>query len=273
MTTFSKYDLAYSLCRFVREVRKLNGEEHPPNTLREMVVMIQMFLHENSVNWRLLEESEFLVLRNVVDDTMKERHALGFGVRKSSEVISIENENSMFRSGALSEGDPKQFLRTVINMVGLLCALRGGVEHNKIRRPNCNGQVQLERDMRGIQCLVYREDPLQKTNQGGLVCKGSSKTVNVYPSEDITRCPVRLFMKYVNLMPETVSCKKLYLRPRKNPNPQVWFCDAPYGVNRIKTTVKEICEMAGIEGKFTNHSLRATCASRMYSKNVLEQII
>ena len=31
--------------------------------------------------------------------------------------------------------------------------------------------------------------------------------------------------------------------------------------------------MAGIEGKFTNYSLRVTCASRMFAKNVPEQII
>ena len=53
----------------------------------------------------------------------------------------------------------------------------------------------------------------------------------------------------------------------------MWYCDQPYGVNKIKTTVKEICSIAGFEGKYTNHSLRATCASRMYAKNIPEQII
>ena len=29
-----KSDLCYALCRFVREVKKLNGKEFPPNTVR-----------------------------------------------------------------------------------------------------------------------------------------------------------------------------------------------------------------------------------------------
>ena len=56
--------------------------------------------------------------------------------------------------------------------------------------------------MHGIECLVYREDPLQKTNQGGLLCKGNNKTVVVYPADNLLRCPVRLVKKYIKLLPE-----------------------------------------------------------------------
>ena len=45
------------------------------------------------------------------------------------------------------------------------------------------------------------------------------------------------------------------------------------GLNRIKTLVKDVCNKAGLVGKFTNHSLRALCASRMFDNDVPEQII
>ena len=79
--------------------------------------------------------------------------------------------------------------------------------------------------------------------------------------------------KYIGLMPEGNTCKKFHLRPRKLPLPNVWFCDAPYGINKVKSTVREICKQAGFVGKFTNHSLRATCATRMFHSNVPEQLI
>ena len=44
-------------------------------------------------------------------------------------------------------------------------------------------------------------------------------------------------------------------------------------MNKIKGTVKSICAQAGSVGNFTNHSLRATCASRMYEKRSTEQLI
>ena len=120
---------------------------------------------------------------------------------------------------------------------------------------------------------MYREDPLHKTDQGGLSSKGTAKIVHVYPSANSRKCPLRIFKKYVGLLPQSKKCNKLYLRCKKKPTPITWYCDQPFGVNKIKSTVKEMCKMAGIDGNFTNHSLRASCASRMYEKNVPEQII
>ena len=153
------------------------------------------------------------------------------------------------------------------------CTLRGGLEHNNLRCPGCKSQLSFERDKLGVEHLVYREDPLQKTYQGGLLSKGCNKIVHVYPSNNILRCPVRLVKKYVSLLPESKRCSKLYLRCRKNAMPSTWFCDQPYGVNKIKNTVKEICKLAGIDRKFTNHSLRATCASRMYDSMCLNKLL
>ena len=73
-------DLCFALSRFIREVKKLDGSEYPPNTLREIIIMVQMYLNENGIYWKLLEGSDFVSLRNVVDNTMKERHADGLGV-------------------------------------------------------------------------------------------------------------------------------------------------------------------------------------------------
>ena len=123
-----KGELAYSLYRFVREMWKLNGEEYLPNTVREIVIMLQMFLHENALYWKLLEGDFFIAVRHVLDNSMKERHALGMGVRRSSEVISLSNEAKLFSTGTLGEGDATQLLQTVIYMVSLHCALRGGVD-------------------------------------------------------------------------------------------------------------------------------------------------
>ena len=113
----------------------------------------------------------------------------------------------------------------------------------------------------------------KKLTRGGLQCKGRNKIVYVYPASTIRRCLVYFLKKYIGLMPDSKRCKKLYLSCKKYPTPATWYCDQPYGVNKIKATVKEICKEAGIEGHFTNHSLRATCATRMYDKNVPEQII
>ena len=131
----------------------------------------------------------------------------------------------MFNQGILGDENPMQLLRTMIYMMGMHCALRGGVEHSNLRHPGCNSQFKIERDTCGVEMLVYREDPLQKTNQGGLLSKGTSKIVYIYGASSKAHCPIELFKKYCRLMPETKRCEKFYLRCRKAPTPSVWFCE------------------------------------------------
>ena len=270
----SEADLCYAMCRFISEIKKMDGDDYPPNTLREIVIMIQMHLQQNGVHWKLLDGSEFVNLRNVLDNLMKERYAQGLGVRKSCSVITLDIENKLFEANALGEDTPEKLLKTVIYMLGLHLALRGGVEHTVLRRPGFEPQIVTELDEgSGKEILLYREDPLQKTNQGGLKSKPSSKIVKVFPSENFQRCPVRLFVKYCGLLPQSRSCGKLYLRPRAKPTPSTWYCDQPYGKNKVGQVVKDVCKTANVEGKFSNHSLRASNATRMFQNNISEQVI
>ena len=227
--TFLQSDLCNSLLRFIRDIKKIDGSEYPLNTICEIVLMVQMYLHENSINWHLLDHPEFVSLCNVVDNTMKEQHAQGLGVRKSSDIITLKHDDVLFCLGILGQENPNQLFRMMIYMMGLHCALHGGIEHNKLCRPGCDSQFHLEFDDRGKQRLVYKEDPLWKANQGGLICKRHNKTVYIYAASNPERCPIQVFTKYVNLLPQTRSCSKFYLRCKKKPSPSVWYCDQPYG--------------------------------------------
>ena len=273
LSAFDQSHLCYSLARFIREVKKLDDSEYPPNTLKEIIIMIQMYLHENGVYWKLLDHPEFINLRNVVDNTMGERTAMGLGVKKSSDIITLEHESKLFECGEFGDFNPQQLLNTVVYMVGIHCALRGGVEHQRLRRPGFHSQIQFKTDDKGVERVVYYEDPLHKTAQGGIGCKSTRKVVNVYPSSNPTKCPVRIIKKYCNLLPTGRMCQKFFLRPRAKFTPKTWYCDQPYGNHKISATIKEMCSKAGLDGKFTNHSLRASSASRMYVNDIPEQVI
>ena len=53
-----KKAFAFSLCHFVTEVLKVNWEEYPPNTLKELVFCLQMYLHANHLFWFILDRSD-----------------------------------------------------------------------------------------------------------------------------------------------------------------------------------------------------------------------
>ena len=183
--------------------------------------MIQMYLHENGLMWKLLEGENFVNLRNVLDNQMKVRTANGLGNKVLSSVISLKQEDVLFEKGILGEDTPSVLLDTVIYKMGLHLALHGSVEHCRLRRPGFDCQITVNIDDMGRERLVYCEDPLAKNNQGGIGSRNSSKVVYVYGASNESRCPIRLFKKYIKLLLEPKSCKKLYMRPRVNPNPSV----------------------------------------------------
>lgn len=124
--------------------------------------------------------------------------------------------------------------------------------------------------------LEYSED-ISKTNQGGLDHRTvKRKVVRAYQNTDNPdRCIVHYWKKHIAVRPKDERCPlDFYLRPLIQPNAQgAWFSMQPVGRIKLSNTVAELAKEAGISGKVTNHSLRATCASRLYQESVDEQLI
>ena len=135
-------------------------------------------------------------------------------------------------------------------------------------------QFQFLQDEEGQWFIRYKEDVGLKTNKGGLKHrKIDTKEVDLYPIDDETKCPFRIFLFYLSKLPTGRKCSSLYLQAKKNYTPDVWYLDRPVGVNRLRDNIKELCSKAGFPGFFTNHSLRSTAATRMYRCQVDEQLI
>ncbi len=86
---------------------------------------------------------------------------------------------------------------------------------------------------------------------------------------------MRLFLKYTSLLPVQGKSEALYKYPLsdKKLTGKTWYADKPVGVNSLKKIVSTLAKEAGLVGHFTNHSLRATAATRMFNGGVDEQVI
>ena len=103
--------------------------------------------------------------------------------------------------------------------------------------------------------------------------KKERKVVWIKPNSTWQRCPVRLFDKYVNLLPEGGSKPNLYLQSLKKPLPYCWYSTTPIGINSLRKVVGEMLRNAGLDGFFTNHSLRRTCATRLFQAGQSDQLV
>ena len=187
--------------------------------------------------------------------------------------MAPEEEETLWRTGLLGDSNPQQLLDTMIYCCGLFFALRSGREHRQLRRSP--PQIQLIEQAVERASLKYQED-ISKNHPGGL--KGRKITPKVvYHHANIANPEhyfVRLFKNYTSLTPPDAPANAYYLKPAKNqPTSTCWYSCQPSGHNPLGNTVARLCQSAGISGFKTNHSLRATSASRLHQSGVEEQQI
>ncbi len=267
-------NLSYCLCRFLSEVCHADGTEYPAKTLYNIVIMIQMHCDKLGKTWKLVNGPQFVDVKNTLDNLMKQRSRQNMGSEnRSADPISFEAEDKMWREGILSEERPSQLRDTVMFLIGLTFALCGGDEQRCLRAPGFRPQIEVLKDQTGRKFLQYTEDLQSKSNQGGLKHKWMKpKVVKAFGNSNSDRDLVRLYEKYCSLLPCNSKLHKNPICPGRQ-SPKVWYTDKPLGVNKVREIIKNLLKSAGIDGRFTNHSLRVTAATRMYSQGIDEQVI
>ena len=80
-----------------------------------------------------------------------------------------------------------------------------------------------------------------------------------------------LFVKH----PQNAKAKDLfYCRPLTNYTKDgAWYSEQPREKHTLSDMIKKLCEQAGIEGKFTNYSLRASGATTLFQSDAPEKVI
>ncbi|CAC5423576.1 unnamed protein product [Mytilus coruscus] len=265
-------ELNYSISRFICEVRKTDGTEYPPDTLYSLVICLQLYMDTLGYNHKFLSYSSFIQIKNSLDNVMKLRAEVRVP-KKQAEEISLEEEEKLWASGSLGSDNARHLLNTLVYLIGLNFALRGGQEHRDLKGRN-SSQFQIN-EKNGSKCLIYTEAK-SKAAQGGIKHTNvERKSVVAYQNtENQARCVVHLFELYASHCPPFPrKADALYLRPLKIPNGNIWYADQPIGRHSLANIVASICQEAGIGGYRTNHSLRASAATRMYDAGVDEQLI
>ena len=246
LESLTKQNLEHSLCMFIAEVCKVNGDDYPGKMLYQLTVSIERFLTEKGLNWKLVDGPDFKQYHIVLDNLMKERALQNIGmVKKQAQLIPMNYESSLWEKGILGEHTPELFRDTVLFLLGINCGLRAGDEHYDL---HCDvegkpSQLSFQRYKNGVRCLVYQEDTVTKTNSGGIAdMHKDRKIVLVHPSRNVYRCPVHLADKYISLCPPVGKNNKpnFYLHPLAKKNPAQWYSTRVVGENTLRKVVSEM---------------------------------
>lgn len=265
-------DMNKFMSYFICETRKVDGNLYPAKTLLSLVMGLQGYLKSKGVIINILNSPDFENTRAVLDLEMKRITQEGVGVQcKQADVFTPEMEDKLWTKKLLGDFNPRVLIRTLVFLNGKNFALRGGEEHRRLRyRP---AQITLHEDG-NERYLKYIED-MSKCNQGGLKSRRiHRKEVKHYANASCPeRCHVRIFEKYMSLCPTEGRDGALYLQPLLKFSGSVWYSRNPLGHNTLRTMTATLAKEAGLSGNFTNHSLRATTATRLFHSGVSEQAI
>lgn len=265
--------LDYWLSKFIFEVRRQDCNPYPCNTLISVVAGLNSYFstHQRSVN--LFTDDAFCHFREILDAACKvSSKARPSCSSRQAEVISESEEETMWSQGILGDKDPETLIHTLLFLNGLHFALRSGQEHRslttdqlKISPPNSDSKY----------FVIEYTETVSKTYNGGLKHRRLDpkkvRHVDINSIENPPRSHALLLQKYQAKRP-TNSSNVFYLTPNKSVNGS-WYKMIPMGHNVLINVVKNLCRKSGISGYKTNHSLRATCATRLYQGGVDEQVI
>ena len=121
------------------------------------------------------------------------------------------------------------------------------------------------------------EGTITKTNDGGLAdMRKERKVIWVFPSENVTHCPVRLIDKYISLCPSITSQSKkdnFYHHRLEKTNPAQWYSEQMVSINTMKKVVTNMLKSVDYEGFYTNHSLRCKGATRLFQSGIERKLV
>ena len=226
--------LQHWLSHFVLEVRKMNGQPYPPDTVHHIICGIMRHIRQKRKQLHIFRHMCFFEFRTVLDSEIKRLKAAGLASKgRQAEPFSPQEKDQLWSTGVLGDHSPRALLSTVFFQNGLNFALRSGSEHRRLRLDNCQIQIIEREGERPFLCYV--EDP-SKNNQGRLKNRKSSpKTVVQYNNPNNPQwCPVRIFKKYTQMCPSNYPKGFFYLQPMPKSKQTCW-----YSVKPNRTTYSE----------------------------------
>ena len=106
------------------------------------------------------------------------------------------------------------------------------------------------------------------------ICRKKPKEVVHYANTTKSeRCFIRLFKVYNSRCPSDRPDNALYLKPLSTLKGHIWYSKVPLGHNLLQNIVPHLMKSANYTGYYTNHSLRASAATHLFTSGVDEKAI
>ena len=262
--TMSPVELDKLLGKFYAEIKKQDGEDYEPESLRIMQCALERCLKDNGYEISILRDREFRKSQDILNaKAINFLRQQGKGKRPNkAQAMTLAEERALWEKGQLGNFNARVLTNTNFQNLTEQLGLRGRQEHYDsyvdfiIRQQEDGGEV-----------VEFRESPT-KTRCGGLRIKQRSTPQLMFSTDGGKRDPVRLFKLWLSKRPEGMKDNgPLYLSIINCPkSPEVWYTKIRMGQNTIGNIMKSMAKCLNTNKKLINHSMRETLVSKLSNR-------
>ena len=239
-----------------------------PATLRSLLSGLNRMLQSNKAPFSILDkhDTRFRDLFNTLDLVSSTLHREGVGAeKKSAPIIEVEHENLFWEKNLLGYSTPRTLQRAVFFYVGLHFALRGVQEQYDLV-PHQFARFPPDASVYDSSVYYQYTEFILKNNQHRFkdvnlqnkVCRGMHKSI---------------LDTYLEKLPPNASYFYMHRLDRVPDKDKPWYSKQRVGINSMKEILSKLSSESGCGVRYTNHSLRATATTGMFSKGVPEKVI
>lgn len=248
--------------QFYATVRKKDGDDYEPDSLRVMVIAIDRYLAEKEYKYSIIRDREFKSSKQVLEGKARLLRQQGKGKRpKKARSLTTTEENELWEEKKLGKRSPQVLVQTVWWILTQYFGLRGRQEHHSMKVEDFSFGL----DENNTEYVEFIEKPT-KTRRSGLSAKPRSFLPKMFATGG-DRYPVTIFKEFLSGHPPKIrTTGPLYLSCVSNPCLQVWYKQQPIGVNKLNDMMKVMIKGTPLEDSwktFSNHSARKTVVKKL----------
>lgn len=246
------------LSSFFLVVRKADGSEYEPCSLRAMLASIERYLRFKNYPLSLTRDSAFSNMRNVLKLKQQTLRSIGKGQKAPSEVSpsSLAREgkiSQLFKSQEMGPYTPSSVVFTLCFYFCMYLRLRKSTENKKLMW----GDIVLCKDDSGREFLTFSSQMLRRT-QSSSKLNLKQRIFRVWadptcPEKD----PVTIYKFYAQKRPTSMNTNfapfYLGINVLYPTQGQLWYRPAAMGINKLNEMVRQIRDITGVRSTSDFH--------------------
>lgn len=257
-------ELGVVLKHFYAEVRQKDGREYSRSSLTCIRAAIQRHLSGPPYNSviNIMSDGHFNSANSLISGMIRNKKRRGEDQSTHHSAISETDIDLMYSSGVLAKSDPVSLQFKTFFEVSLHFGRRG---REGLRELN-KSDIIFKHDDEGVEYATLNFNPHEK-NHPGKTHHEAQHVQKMYATGG-PDCPVASLKLYISKLHPDCEC--FFQKPRGDEykKSNIWYCDAPVGVNNLGTFMSTISEKAGLKNRYTNHCIRATTVTSLRNAGV-----